>query len=515
MKKYLYMAFAALLPALVACDDFLDKEPHKNADKTVETVEQLDALMATYGRFFEDANPSFIATDDYGLSPEIQQQRLTTTLIDDLNDFTWSGENGRSSTLWDAEWTKIFTANLVLWQIDNVTGDEDTRENVRAEAHFLRAYSMFNLAVTYCLYPSSANGAELGLPLKTTTSFEESVARASLAQTFSFIENDIIQAVKTTKSIKRVDAKNCPWRCTKASANALAARFYLYMGDMAKAAGYAEKALADYDNLVDFNDPAKMSTSVYYWDYASINAGTADARTFYIYYASTMYPLDWDVRFFLWWDEAMYSRLNYDKNGWYIPSQSLLDTYTHDIKDANPDNDLRYHYFMIPEFSVLKQCKPTNDGIFPGYVQFDYGYIFSGMTVAEMYLIRAEATAYTNVGDAMNILNTLRKTRIATSAYAALTASDRTDALKKIAEERRREMPFSTRWYDLKRYNNNDDASDDVTVTHKFYPYNSSLILMDQPIQTYVLEPKSRKYALPIPTLDITRSEGQLIQNRY
>lgn len=76
-------------------------------------------------------------------------------------------------------------------------------------------------------------------------------------------------------------------------------------------------------------------------------------------------------------------------------------------------------------------------------------------------------------------------------------------------------MPFSIRWYDLKRYNNNSDASDDVTVRHPFYPYTSSAILMQDAVKEHVLTPDSRHWALPIPNVDILRSDNVLVQNKY
>ena len=63
--------------------------------------------------------------------------------------------------------------------------------------------------------------------------------------------------------------------------------------------------------------------------------------------------------------------------------------------------------------------------------------------------------------------------------------------------------------------NANDDPADDITVTREFYPYTTSSVLDGEPAKTYTLEPGSRHYALPIPTVDIDRSKGELKQNTY
>lgn len=156
-----------MLPALTACDDFLDKDPSKNSSKTITEVSQLDALLATYSAFYSETNYTFLASDDYGLTPKIQSHRTGSTSIDDLNDFTWATNNKRTGRLlWDGEYGKIFRANLVLANIDNVSGGEAEKANLKAEAHLVRAYSLFQLAVCHCLYPSADNANDLGLPLR-------------------------------------------------------------------------------------------------------------------------------------------------------------------------------------------------------------------------------------------------------------------------------------------------------------------------------------------------------------
>ena len=58
------------------------------------------------------------------------------------------------------------------------------------------------------------------------------------------------------------------------------------------------------------------------------------------------------------------------------------------------------------------------------------------------------------------------------------------------------------------------------TARHNVYAYvlqNGRTRYSDdgEPAKTYTLEPGSRHYALPIPTVDIDRSKGELKQNTY
>lgn len=517
MKKniLLSLGLTALL-TFTACDDFLDKDPSKTSSKTITDISQLEALLASYTSLLSEYNTTFLATDDYGLTPEIAQQMTSSVSSDNLNYFTWSGVNEQTGRLlWDGEYSKIFRANLVLNNVDGVSGTEEEKANIKAEAYFVRAYSKFQLAVCYCLYYDGTNGQELGLPLKATTSFEESVARASLEETFTSIEEDLTEALKITKKLVKDNVLQ-NWRGTTAAVRAFAARYWLYRGDYTKALQYANEVLAEYSTLKDFNDPNEM----YYSqndDQYTINAGTEDEEVVTVKYPYTklqFYGISGYPEL-LGWKELLFVRTASYASWWFLPSQDLLDTFARDIKDGDPDHDLRYRYFVIEDFG-LRYCNRTTAGRTFGYCQFYYDNLISGPTVSEMLLIKAECLARTGkASEAMNELNTLRRARIETEAYEPLTAASQAEAVKKVIDERRREMPLHMRWYDLKRYNSNEDPSDDVTVTHRFFPYTSSSVQMNDPVQTHVLEPKSRKYALPIPEVDIERSDNVLIQNPY
>ncbi|MFB0972970.1 MAG: RagB/SusD family nutrient uptake outer membrane protein, partial [Bacteroidales bacterium] len=87
---------------------------------------------------------------------------------------------------------------------------------------------------------------------------------------------------------------------------------------------------------------------------------------------------------------------------------------------------------------------------------------------------------------------------------------------KLIIEERQREMPFTERWYDIRRLNNNEDSNDDVgELTRNYFPYSAASVLTTEEPITYTLSKDSRRYAAPIPEADITASNGAIEQNEY
>jgi tetratricopeptide (TPR) repeat protein len=404
---------------------------------------------------------------------------------------------------------------MVLVNLDAVTGSEEMKKELAAEAHFIRAYDMFLLAKIFCLPYSQFNTGhqdELGLPLKQSTSFEESVARATLKETYDFIEADLNEALKiTTPLIRQSDGVLRSWRGNKTGVKAFAARFYLYQGDYAKALDYATQTLAEYSTLVDYNLNSKNGGMTYGLPKTyTIDQGTPQQQV-----VTVQYPYghdnqtDMTDRFA--WKESLYMRFMYNGSWFFIPSRELLALY-------DQVNDRRYEYNYVEGYSYDRGCvKPSYN--YPGYIRFFKDNLPSGPTTAEMYLIKAECHARLNqLTDAQNTVNTLRAKRINSAAAPEvinLSFSSQQDAITKILQERRRELSFVQRWYDIRRLNYNDDATDDVVMTKTFYGYTSSAVLDTEPVKTYTLPKDSRRYATPIPYTDLVSGQGVLIQNTY
>lgn len=511
----IYGLMLAAAANLVACDEWLSIEPSKSTQKTLETTEQIDALLGNYSKFHQESASTAYGTDDWAVFPELHTAKsggvynatgqLPYILYgDEVDDSRYS--------VWQAEYPKIYLANVAIEQAMNVVGPEEDKANLKAEGHFLRAYSMFNLAVAHTLYYTGENGEELGLSLQ-TTNFEDSSARANLADTWAAIEADLQEALKITVKLQGKDGRNRVWRATTASVNAFAARYYLYRGDLASAQSYAEKALAEYSTLWDYNTDMSFSPNENTYE---TNLGTI----------SVVYPKTVDERisgaaaYGTWFDTpGIYlARSFYSAYWWFVPSQDLMDTYAIDVPGGDSQNDLRFRYFYVEDFSLNRGC--TKDPAFRwwGLMMNYYESINCGPSVAEMMLIKAECQA--RGGDfaaAMKTIAPLRKARIDASVYTELTATSKDDAIKKVLQERRRETMMTLRWYDLKRLNANDYAADDVTVSRQYYEYNAAAgtVLMDKGVKTYTLEPNSRHYAIPIPKTEIANGKGAIQQNTY
>ena len=513
----LLSVFAFFLGGCTVVDDFLNEDPSKSTRKTIQTAEQLDMVLARYNNYYQDNPDIMLASDDYRVSTAVNDAMSSGYSTYQLIYGLWNERNNVDTryNTWGKEYPKVYYANLVLNNIESVEGEDAYKANLKAEAHYLRAYSFFQIALAHTLYYTGSNGDELGITLKETTSFEESAARATLKETWDFIDADVQEALKISKPFKNSEGRNQNWRATTASVKAFAARYYLYRADYVKAKQYAEEVLREYSTMKNYNNPAEMSHHSYV-DRYTINTGTPQQEV-----VTVQYPYTWPQMYsdatrtnLAEWSELLYMRTMAYGSWWYIPSQDLLDTYATDVPGGNPDNDLRYYYYVLPDFG-LRYCQKTTSGRQPGFCQFYYSDIISGPTTAEMNLIVAECAARSgNTADAMRYVNNVRRNRIATAVYTDLTASSQDDAVKKVLQERRREMPFVMRWYDLKRLNATDPANQ-VTITRTFYPYNETTIQTGEAPRQYVLEPNGRHYAMPISEDEINKSKGAIQQNTY
>lgn len=489
------------------CKRFLEEPPSKTSALVVKTTAQLNALLDNQSTFFQESNRAqAYGTDDWGMTVDLYNGgRSVLSNIASIQFSTWDSQyliNDVADNFWSNEYKKIFTANMALSNLGNVTGSEQEKEIIRTDAHFIRAYSYWVLVNTYCLPYTEANKNELGLPLKTSTSFEEPIERQPLHKVYELIESDLLEALKTPVSLTQ-SGRPRHWRANKEAVNAFAARYYLHRNNYNKAVTYADETLKGYNILVDYNAEMRYGID----GTVGINAGTPQAETVTLKYPYT-HNNQSDQTDMIAWKEFLYFRMLSLGTWWYIPSQELLALY-------DKENDLRYTYHMVENYSYDRgMVKPAYS--YPGYVFFFKEWIPSGPTVAETLLIKAEAQARLNdVQNAMNTINMLRAKRMKPGPWVNLKASSKEEAIKRILEERRREMPFVQRWFDIRRFNNNEDPNDDVILKRDFYPYTGTNVLFNEPVKSYSLPKNSRRYASPIPSTEIISSNGVIIQNNY
>ncbi|WP_430815641.1 RagB/SusD family nutrient uptake outer membrane protein [Carboxylicivirga sp. RSCT41] len=483
MKKILFLLLIGV--AFVACDSFLDEEPKKSSAKTLETTEELDILFngMSYSYY---SDPDFFCTDNFEIPLEVYdelpntfsfniiEQYLFNTKIENANDQCW---NQRYRTIW------LCNYGIQVIDENSISGSDEQKQQLKAEAHFIRATEYFALALNYCLHPSEANAGEPGLPLRTGTDFEESLARSSVADTYSFIEADLQEALKLDVDFER------NWRASKAAVEAFAARYYLYIGQFDKAAQYAAGALGVHSDMIDYD--AEFYT-------------VEDASG--IAYPMTNTYNTFRPEWLNFWKGQYMNRSLSNPHWKSLPSQELMDLYD--------PMDKRYEMFMVEDY--LKRFGFV-DNPHVGYIQGgNFGECIAGASTSEMYLISAETKARNgDIAGAMNDIEAVRINRFAAADYVPMALpANKKEAIQTVIDERRREMPFTIRWYDIRRINV-DPEVDNITIRRKFYPLDGNQVNMEAEPIDYIIEPDSRLYARPLNEAVINLSSGQTKQNEY
>jgi tetratricopeptide (TPR) repeat protein len=488
-------------------------------------MSQLDALLAYFNDFYQvKNNQSLYGTDDVMLETEAYDRVPTRIGTEWILRGSWDTGNfipnlSASYSTWTSEYSKIYIANTVLTNLDQVSGGTaEDKARIKGEAHLARAYSMMEIVNAHCLPYTEFNKErtkdELGRVIKKTVSFDEGDARATLEATHALIESDLEEALKLTNPLVVGNRVAC-WRGNIGAANAVAARYWLSRGDYSKALGYAEAALGIYSTLIDYNSEMYYGTTASCNQVVKIYPNNDEEYEEVTLRFPYTYANQTDMADMIGWKEFYYFRLLYHGSWWFAPSKELVDTY-------DRDNDLRYKYHMIDGYSYIS---PVSANKYPawrwwGYVHFFQDRIVEGPTTAEMILTKAECQARTgDFGSAMQTVNQLRAKRIINTAggdVIDLTAGSQQEAVTKILAERRREMPIAMRWFDARRLNNNDVDYDDITFTHTFYRCDENgTVYTNEPVQTYTLDKNSRRWADPVPNSDVVASGGVLRQNTY
>lgn len=512
MKNIIYITVVSGLIGLTSCSKYLE-EPNK-AQTSITTTAQLQALLDNVTGTSPDWPGQFAAnyammnaTDDIEIN--LAAYAATPSALDLTSAFYYTFdtdkliETSANDPIWANGFQRILTANVILFNVDNVTGTENEKNIIKANAYFNRAYAYWGLVNQYCQPYHSSTLQSPGLPIRKTVSYTESLKRATLKEVYDFILSDIAQA----QSLVTDDDVNplYRWRISKTAIEGFLSRYYLFTGDYNAALTHANKALTSSNaQLVDFNTIGPATNPTTY---------TPNGPSGPSYKVTFSVLSQWANSQYLAWSEFLYTSfsagINAARNS-FNASPALIANYG--PTESERAKDLRYKHFM-PEHSGFA----AQWGV-PGlnsFKQFGLNLIPTGPTIAEVMLNKAEAAARMgDFGTASTVIMALRTKRYVTGYPNLDPGFNAGNALALVLQERRRELPFAFRWYDIRRFAYNETPADDITVNRTFY--NITLSAIDKSTtKQYTLPVKSPRYMIPIPNNDILQSEGQIQQNTY
>lgn len=405
MKIKNILVALALVVLSTSCDQFLDVKP---VGKVIpKSYSEYRALITdAYSSEINDRSYSSLLSDEAAFVPE------EASYIQQFKDiFIWnviSPDALVQQFPWQIFYKNIFYANHIIKDKDNIIeGTPDQVNQLVGEAYLLRAYMYFNLVNLYAdHYGLSDPNTQRGVPISDLdVDLEKRNKPSSVAEVYTQVINDMNAGMALLTVNEQPKGYN--YRFSKISAYGFTARVYLYMGDFAKAAEFAQKALDINGKLEDLNN----SSAVMPYKFKSVESILAFEKTFTIDNSSTL-----------------------------AASSALIALYS-------KDKDLRLGAFYRYSYGDYKVKLGSSDDA------------KLSMRTAEFYLIKAEAIARSsngNLADAKGALKELLKNRLKPDYYtqrvAEIDAMGKDAFVQTVFDERARELAFQGfRWFDLKR----------------------------------------------------------------
>jgi len=463
MKKVTTILAICVVVMLTGCNDYLDIKP--KGEKIPKTVTDYETLLNYESvQKVSDTYPTYLTDDVY--LPDVAQGTATPGLnsVDQsiLNLYLFKKDvfgEAQDDGFWFASYNRIYYYNTVIDNIMNADGsDEQQKLSIRAEALISRALEYLYLVNGYAKhYDVRTADTDPGVPLILDEDIsKKDLVRASVKDVYAQIQSDLQAALPNLPAQPKGNA----FRASKAAGYGILAKMYLYMGNYAEALKAANAVLEMNNSLLDLKKYAvvKAQSSI---GRTNVPQDIDNPENIYIKFAPYVYGLSSKV----------------------FGSDELISLFSED--------DMRLQVYFTKNFRNI----PTDKYVWAPYLRANLA-----VSSPEIYLIAAECEAREgSVERAMSLINKLRDNRIKNNT--PLVAIDRSDALQKVLEERRRELAMSgmVRYIDLKRLNKESQFA--KTVTHVTGE------------GTFSLEPNSPLYVLPIPAKVMRFNKNSMQQN--
>ncbi|RXJ45388.1 RagB/SusD family nutrient uptake outer membrane protein [Gelidibacter gilvus] len=424
MKRILF--YLVFLVVLTSCDDFLEVG-FNTSELDTELVFENDntALAALEGIYHELQSSGFASGNIQSvtfLGNVLADDAIDYNNTNDRYDFytnSLRADNSTNYNIWSSAYKQLYNTNVLLEGIkENVDLSEATKNRIKGEAKFLRAFIYYYLVHLYD-----------GVPLVLTTDYHinQNLACASTSEAHTQIQKDLEEALIYLPE-DYVYSNNEHIRPTKYAAHTLLARLALWNEEYTQAVNYASKVIdSGKYSLTELDDVFKANSSESIWQLVPVmpNTGANEGNLFILQNNPN----------------ALNNR----------SSQSL----TKDFLSIWEANDFRYQNW------IAIYTEGNDDYYYPYKYKFkvkggseEYSMV---LRLAELYLIRAEGYAKNgNPELALNDLNSIRNR----AGLANRMITEVTDIEQTVLDERRRELfsEWGHRWLDLRRFGKSDEV---------------------------------------------------------
>lgn len=455
MKSYSNIFFRTVYCLMILCllmvsckKDFLEIIPKGKLIAT--TVSDYNLLLSHLDLINQSTDAQVLMGDEmaavgtYFLGGTARTQRL----------FRWDDviyEPDQDAIEMNVPMRNIYVFNKIILEAPNaIDGTDLQKKSIVAEARAGRAWSNFLLINYYGKpYNPATAATDPGYPIVTEADVTQTqFTRASVKEMYDFILADLTAAIPDlpAQTTHRT-------RMSRASAEAILGKVYLFMGRYADALKELNASIADL---------ATATTPVRLYDY-NVNFATGGIflpiGTFGPAYPTTVNN-----------EENLYAKQF--SNTWnFVSSELVLTPATIALYGSS---DLRRRFMSAtpyPSGSAFPAGTLRKTG--PNATQF-------GMVLPDVYLMRAECKAQT--GDLVGAkadLEILRTKRMpaADAIVPASIANDQQALIRYVLDERIREFSGQGyRWFDMRRLSVNSNLNATVRYEHILYNADGTII---------------------------------------
>lgn len=413
MKTRTYIPILAILLLIAtSCEKILEVEPTESLSADEAIKSRNDVLRALTG-CYDGLQQSGLYSLDMIVIPDLVADNLdhagTRQEYGQIDNNAVLAENFLIEGVWNDSYDALNRVNSLLVKLPEVADlTAEEQDDIAGQLLFIRALLHFRLA-----------GMFGDVPIKTqpTTGADASldVARDPVDAVYDQVVIDLLDARDRVGSQDNVQA-------SRGAVNALLARVYLYMEQWSEAADYATQVINEAAYSLD---P----------DYGNLFAGGSSPE---IIFQVEFNPQDRNSLAYYFFPTSLQGRNE------FLPSESL--------EDAFESGD-----------TVRQNTSIASDGF-----AWKYRDITTGsdnvivLRLAEMYLVRAEATAQLN-GDLQAIKDDINAVR-SRAGLGNTTAGSYGELKLAIEQERQVEFAFEGhRWFDLVRTGRALEVLENVT----------------------------------------------------
>jgi hypothetical protein len=435
-----------------ACTDKLEIDQHgvQNYETYYDTDEQIEAgVVECYQQALSMGFTSF--TSKALLSGDFWcggGQRGDNGNLEQLNEYRFSADHSSILSWFQGYYTGINRCNIILDRVPE--GKSSIGDRARAEAKVFRGLFYFELASMWGDVPCFDH---------VLAPSEYAQPRVARSEVYKFVQKDLTEAINSGKLYekKSIDGDADQWRVSKAFAQALLGKAYLWDGDAAAAGAQFDQVLSN-PNYALYGGPGRPDTEKYenvIQNRAKNNCESLfecqqgnDPSNWVFQLIGCM--LRWRASYFdfsgfiadPFWADVDHIQLSYQSGqdyGFYNPSSLLYQDF---LKLEGP-NGLRLTQTMKTSAQLEQELGLKISGIFygvedlffwkwrsgydtqnwGGYGPMSYTNNYRWMRLAEVYLLAAEAFVQSNNGKATEYLNCVRR-RAGEPDLASCTLAD-------------------------------------------------------------------------------------------